>query len=83
MAFYSSTIKYMDIVEPYHPERSEDNLSMYKAYRTLLTILSVLSDDVLHKSIRLSTASNRRIRKGGGTTYFPLKAMARRCSSSS
>ncbi|KAK9133033.1 hypothetical protein Scep_012561 [Stephania cephalantha] len=56
---------------------------MSNAYLTLLTILSKLSEAFLHKNIRLSTASDRRIEKGGVTTYFPFKAVARRRSSSS
>ncbi|KAK9140299.1 hypothetical protein Scep_009980 [Stephania cephalantha] len=47
---------------------------MSKAYWTLFTVISKLSEDLLHKSIWLSMASNQRIGKGGGTTYSPLKA---------
>ncbi|KAK9156877.1 hypothetical protein Scep_003451 [Stephania cephalantha] len=34
MAFYSGTLKYMDVVEPYHPERILDSLAMCNLYRS-------------------------------------------------
>ncbi|KAK9125000.1 hypothetical protein Scep_013846 [Stephania cephalantha] len=78
MAFYSGTIKYMDVVEPYHPERILRQFGHVQSIPDPRAVRWKHTEAHLRTSTPSSIGSSKTIGSGGGTICWLLKFGATR-----